>query len=188
MLGPQGSGKGTQAKKISDAYDVPHIATGDMFRAAIAAGSELGRQVEPILASGQMVPDNVTIALIRERLGEEDAQRGFVLDGFPRNIAQAEALDAMLDEIGRPLSAVLLLELADDTARERLGRRAATEGRADDQTEAIERRLRDYHEKTEPVVDHYLTTGNLVKMHAERPVDDVWAEIADTLEHVQTRA
>jgi adenylate kinase len=182
MLGPQGAGKGTQAKKIAEAYDVPHIATGDMFRAAIDAGSELGLKVEPLLKSGQLVPDDVTIALIRDRLAEEDAQQGFVLDGFPRNIAQAEALDAMLEEIERPLDAVLLLELSDDTARERLGKRAATEGRADDQPEAIENRLRQYHEQTEPVVDYYLATGKLVKMHAERPIDEVWAEIADTLE------
>jgi adenylate kinase len=188
LLGPQGSGKGTQAKKISDAYEIPHVATGDMFRAAIAAGSELGRKVEPLLAAGVMVPDDLTIALIRDRLAEEDAQNGFVLDGFPRNIAQAEALDAMLEEIERPLSAVLLLELSDDTARERLGKRAAIEGRADDQPDAIERRLRDYHEKTEQVVEHYLATGKLVKMHAERPIDEVWAEIEDTLEQVEARA
>jgi adenylate kinase len=182
MLGPQGAGKGTQAKKIAEAYDVPHIATGDMFRAAIDAGSELGRQVEPLLKSGQLVPNDVTIALIRDRLSEEDARQGFVLDGFPRNIAQAEALGTMLEEIERPLDAVLLLELSDDTARERLGKRAAIEGRADDQPEAIERRLRDYHDQTEQVVDHYLATGKLVKMHAERPIEEVWAEIADTLE------
>jgi adenylate kinase len=188
LLGPKGSGKGTQAKKISEAYEVPHIATGDMFRAAVAADGELGRKVKPILDAGELVPDDVTIALIRERLGEDDAQRGFVLDGFPRNIAQAEALDAMLEEIDRPLSAVLLLELSDDTARERLGRRAVLEGRADDQPEAIERRLRDYHEKTEQVVEHYLGTGKLVKMHAERPIDEVWAEIEDTLEQVEARA
>ena len=188
MLGPQGSGKGTQATKIAEAYDVPHIATGVMFRAAVAAGSDLGKQVEPLLAAGKLVPDDVTIALIRERLGEGDAQNGFVLDGFPRNIAQAEALDAMLEEIDRPLSAVLLLELSDDTARERLGKRAAIENRADDQPDAIEQRLRDYHEQTEPVVEHYLATGKLVKMHAERPIDEVWAEITDTLEQVQARA
>jgi adenylate kinase len=188
LLGPQGSGKGTQAKKIAEAYEIPHIATGDIFRAAVAAGTELGRQVAPLLEAGEMVPDDITIALIRNRLAEEDAQHGFVLDGFPRNIEQAEALDAMLEEIDRPLSAVLLLELPDDAARERLGKRAAIEGRADDQPEAIERRLRDYHEKTEQVVDHYLATGKLVKMHAERPIDEVWAEIEDTLEQVQARA
>jgi adenylate kinase len=188
LLGPQGSGKGTQAKKISEAYEIPHIATGDMFRAAIASGSELGRKVAPLLAAGELVPDDVTIALIRDRLSEDDAQDGFVLDGFPRNLAQAEALDAMLEEIDRPLSAVVLLELTDDIARERLAKRAAIEGRADDQPAAIERRLRDYHEQTEPVVDHYLATGKLVKMHAERPIDEVWAEIEDTLEQVEARA
>jgi adenylate kinase len=153
-----------------------------MFRAAIAADTELGRKVKPFTDAGKLVPDDVTIALIRDRLAEDDAQEGFVLDGFPRNLDQAEALDAMLEEIDRPLSAVLLLELSDDTARERLGKRAAIEGRADDQPEAIERRLRDYHDQTEQVVDHYLATGKLVKMHAERPIEEVWAEIADTLE------
>jgi len=159
-----------------------------MFRAAIAEGTELGRRVEPLLESGQLVPDETTIAVIRERLARGDAQAGFVLDGFPRNIAQAEALDAMLEEIDRPLSGVLLLELPDEAARERLAKRAVLEGRADDQPDAIDRRLRDYHEQTEPVVAHYLATGNLVKMHAERPIDEVWAEIVDALEQVQARA
>ena len=186
MLGPQGSGKGTQAKKISEAYEIPHIATGDLYRAAITAGTDLGKLVAPLLAAGELVPDEITIPLIREKVLEAD--RGFVLDGYPRNLVQAEALDDLLEEIARPLSVVLLLELADDNARERLTKRAALEGRADDQPEAIERRLRDYHEKTEPVVDHYLVTGKLVKMHAERPIDDVWIEIEDTLEQVQTRA
>ena len=159
-----------------------------MFRAAIAEGTELGRRVEPLLTSGQLVPDETTIAIIRDRLARDDAQAGFVLDGFPRNIAQADALDAMLEEIDRPLSGVLLLELADETARERLATRAVLEGRADDQPDVIDRRLRDYHEQTEPVVAHYLATGKLVKMHAERPIDEVWAEIVDALEQVQARA
>jgi adenylate kinase len=132
------------------------------------------------------VPDEITIPLIRDKVLEADS--GFVLDGYPRNLAQAEALDDLLDEIGRPLSIILLLELSDDTARERLTKRAALEGRADDQPEAIDRRLRDYHEKTEPVVEHYLATGKLVKMHAERPIHDVWAEVSDALEQVQARA
>jgi len=158
-----------------------------MFRAAIAEGTELGRRVEPLLASGQLVPDEATIAIIRERLAHDDAQAGFVLDGFPRNIAQAETLDTMLEEIDRPLSVVLLLELPDESARERLAQRAQIESRADDQPDAIDRRLRDYHEQTEPVVEHYRATGNLVKMHAERSIDEVWAEIADALEQVQAR-
>ena len=95
VLGPQGSGKGTQAKQISAAYGVPHVSTGDMFRAAIADGSELGRRVQPILAAGELVPDELTVAAIRERLAQEDARDGFVLDGFPRNLVQAAALDTM---------------------------------------------------------------------------------------------
>jgi adenylate kinase len=186
LLGPQGSGKGTQAKRIAEEYDVPHVATGDLFRAAIAEGTELGRKVEPLLASGALVPDEITIALIREQLA--DASDGFVLDGFPRNLAQAEALDSMLAEIERPLDIILLLELADDVARGRLLERARIEGRADDTPEVIERRLATYHEQTEPAVEHYLASGKLVKVHAERTIDEVWAEISDALETVQARA
>ena len=116
------------------------------------------------------------------------AGRGFVLDGFPRTLPQAEALDELLDEIDRPLSIILLLALADATARERLTKRAAREGRSDDTPAAIDARLASYHEKTEPVVDHYRTSGNLVQVHAERPIEDVWAEISDVLEQVQARA
>ena len=116
------------------------------------------------------------------------AADGFVLDGFPRTPPQAEALDQLLDEIDRPLSIILLLALDDATARERLTKRAAREGRADDTPAAIDERLASYHEKTEPVVDHYRTSGNLVQVHAERPIEEVWAEISDVLEQVQARA
>jgi adenylate kinase len=159
-----------------------------MFRAAIAEGTELGKRVEPLLEAGQLVPDETTIEIIRERLAHDDAGQGFVLDGFPRNIAQAEALDAMLDEIGRTLSIILLLELDDATARERLLKRAEIEGRTDDTPAVIDERLATYHEQTEPVADHYLATGNLVKLHADRPVEEVWAEIVDALEQVEARA
>jgi adenylate kinase len=185
-VGSQGAGKGTQAKKIAEAYEIPHISTGDLYRAAIAAGTELGMEVAPLLAEGKLVPDEITIPLIRDKVLE--AESGFVLDGFPRNLAQAEALDELLEEIGRPLAVVLLLELSDDTARGRLTKRAELEGREDDQPEAIERRLRDYHEKTEPVVEHYRATGKLVGVHAERSIEEVWAEIADALEQLQARA
>ena len=115
ILGPQGSGKGTQAKRIAAGYGVPHIATGDMFRAAVTEGTELGRKVGPMLEEGLLVPDDLTIDLIRERLGDED---GFVLDGFPRTVPQAEALDSMLDDIGKPLDAVILLQVSDEVATE----------------------------------------------------------------------
>ncbi|MCZ7588641.1 MAG: adenylate kinase [Gaiella sp.] len=182
VLGPQGSGKGTQAKRISAAHRIPHVSTGDMFRTAIAAGSELGRRVEPILASGELVPDDLTVALIRERLAAPDAAEGFVLDGFPRNLAQAEALDAMLEAIGRTLDAVLFFDLSDEVAIERIHGRAIEEGREDDTPEAVARRLAIYHEQTEPVVERYRATGKLVPLHAERTVEQVSTEIEDALD------
>ena len=185
VLGPQGSGKGTQAQRLSADHGIPHVSTGDMFRAAIADGTELGRRVEPILAAGELVPDELTVALIRERLSKPDTAAGFVLDGFPRNLAQAEELDAMLAEIGRTLDAVLFFDVPDEVALERLLGRADEEARHDDRPDAIERRLEIYHEHTEPVVERYRTTGKLVPLHAARSVDEVTAEIADALELVE---
>jgi adenylate kinase len=182
VLGPQGSGKGTQAARLSASHGIPHVSTGDMFRAAIAAGTALGRRVEPILAAGELVPDELTVALIRERLSQADASAGFVLDGFPRTLDQAEALDAMLAEIGRTLDAVLFFDLADAVALERLLGRAREEERPDDTPEVIARRLAIYHEQTEPVVERYRATGKLVPLHAERPVGEVAAEIGAALE------
>jgi adenylate kinase len=185
VLGPQGAGKGTQAKRISTDYALPHISTGDMFREAIAAGSPLGRQVEPILARGALVPDEITIALIRERLGEPEAARGFILDGYPRNETQAAALDEMLGAIGRRLDAILFFDLPDEIATERALGRAAAEGRPDDTPEVIARRLATYHAETEPIVEHYRLTGNLVPLHAERTVPEVYAEIQSALEELE---
>ncbi len=152
-----------------------------MFRAAIADGTEIGRKVEPILASGELVPDELTIALIRDRLSRDDAAQGFVLDGFPRNLVQAQELDEMLEAIGRPLDAVLYFDLDDDTATERLLGRAREEGRADDTPEVIARRLAIYHEHTEPVVEWYREAGTLVDLDAARSVDDVFGEIEKAL-------
>jgi len=159
-----------------------------MFRAAIAADTELGRRVEPILAAGKLVPDDLTVELIRERLAEPDAKRGFVLDGFPRTLAQADALDAMLTDVGRELDAVLFFDLADDVAIERLVGRAQDEGREDDTPEAIARRLAIYHEQTEPVVERYRATGKLVPLHAERAIEQVATEIAEALELLDEEA
>lgn len=181
VLGPQGSGKGTQAKRIAAAYGVPHISTGDMFRAAIAAGTELGQRVEPILAAGELVPDGLTIELIRERISQGDAAGGFVLDGFPRNLAQAAALDAMLAEIGRRLDTVLFFDLDDAIAAERMLGRARDEGRPDDTPDVIARRLAIYHEQTEPTVGYYAGLGILVRLAAERSVDEVFDEIRAAL-------
>ena len=188
VLGPQGSGKGTQAKRISAAHGIPHVSTGEMFRAAVAAGTGLGRRVEPILASGDLVPDDLTVALIRERLSEQDARDGFVLDGFPRNLAQAEALDAMLAEIGRGLDAVLFFDLSDELAVERIRGRALDEGREDDSPDAIARRLAIYHEQTELVVERYRATGKLVPLHAARSIEEVSTEIEAALDLLEDGA
>jgi adenylate kinase len=182
VLGPQGSGKGTQASRLAEEREIPHVSTGDMFRAAIAAGTPLGRRVEPILASGELVPDELTVALIRERLSEPDATRGFVLDGFPRNLAQAEALDAMLTEIDRELDLVLFFDLDHVTSTERLRKRAVIEGRDDDTPDAIARRLELYHEQTAPLVELYRASGRLVTIRAERTIDEVANEIAEALD------
>jgi adenylate kinase len=185
ILGPQGSGKGTQAKRISEAYGAAHVATGEILRAAVADGTELGQQVKPILDRGDLVPDELMVDLIRERLEGED---GFVLDGFPRTLRQAEALDSMLLEIEKPLDLVLLLQVGDEVATERLLVRAAQEGRTDDSLEAIRNRLRHYHEQTEPVVERYRARGTLVPIDGEQTVGAVATDIDDALAHVGVRS
>lgn len=188
VLGPQGAGKGTQAQRISSEYGLPHVSAGDMFRAEQAAGTDFGRRVGEIMQKGELVPDELTIAMIESRLGQEDARAGFVLDGFPRNLAQAEALDTMLGGIGRALDAILFFDVPDEVGTERALHRAATESRADDTREVIAKRLEIYHSDTEPVVEHYRTTGKLVPLHAGRTVEEVWAEIEQALAQVGAAA
>ncbi len=182
ILGPQGSGKGTQAKRVAFEYGYVHIATGDILREAVAQGTELGLRVQPILEAGHLVDDALMIELIRDRLDEPDAAEGFVLDGFPRTLVQAEALDAMLAEIGRPLVVVFEFQISDEDCIQRLLSRARIEGRTDDTPEAIAKRLALYHELTEPVVEHYRATGNLVGIHADRSEDEVFLELQAALE------
>ena len=181
VLGPQGSGKGTQAKRVSAEHEIPHVSTGDMFR-ALDDATPVGREVNAIMERGDLVPDALTIRMIRERLAEADAGRGFILDGFPRNLAQAEALDEMLREIGRRLDVIFFFDLDDATAKERALGRAHEEGRTDDTPETIARRLSVYHEQTEPVVEYYRTTGKLVPLHASQSVEEVYEEIRRALD------
>ena len=184
LLGPQGAGKGTQARRIAAEYEIPHIATGDMLRAAISDGTPLGKEVEAIVNAGELVSDDLMIELIRDRLAQEDTRSGFVLDGFPRTTTQAEALDRLLGEIGRSFSVVFALQIPDAVAFERLRLRARAEGRADDTDEAISRRLEHYHRETEPLIEYYRVRGNLVPIHAERSEGPVFAEIQAALEQV----
>ena len=187
ILGPPGAGKGTQAKRISAEAGIPHIATGDMLRVAIASETDMGVRIKPIYDAGDLVPDDLMIELIRERLSASDTSEGFILDGFPRTVAQAEALDRMLEEIDRELLAVLYFQVPDELAVERLHVRALQEGRTDDTPEIIRHRLEVFHKRTEPVVEYYRSKGILVGIHAERPIDAVFAEVQEVLETASTR-
>jgi len=182
VLGPQGAGKGTQAKRISEEYGIPHVATGDILRAAMAAETEIGRKVKPIYDSGGLVPDALMIDIIRDRLAEDDTSEGFILDGFPRTLPQAEALDPMLREIGKELVVVFALQLPEQVSIDRLTKRAALEGRRDDTPEAIEKRLALYYRETEPLIEWYRIRSNVVTIHAERSVNEVFSEIQQALE------
>ena len=186
ILGPQGAGKGTQAKLISRTYGVPQVATGDMIREIKELDTELGRRVREIYDRGDLVDDTTIVELIESRLDRGDTIPGFVLDGFPRNTAQAEALDELLARLGRDLDVVLELQAGDrEVLLERLAKRAVEEGRTDDTPEAIGKRLEIYDRETAPLVEYYRSTrGNVVGIHADRPIDDVFAEIRAALDQV----
>jgi adenylate kinase len=187
LLGLQGSGKGTQGKRLADEYGLAYIGTGDMLRAAVAAGTPLGRRVQPILESGALVPDDLMVELIADRISQDDALDGFVLDGFPRTYGQAEALDRMLSDIDRDLTVVFELQVPHDVAVDRLRKRADDEGRSDDTPEAIERRIGLYNSETAPLLEHYRARGKLIGIHGDRPVNQVFRELQDALEQLAVR-
>ena len=184
LLGPQGAGKGTQAARISAEYSIPHVASGEILRSEMQAGTELGRRVKDVYDRGDLVSDDLMIELIRTRLGQGDTDGGFILDGFPRTTRQAEALDEMFGDIGRSFNVVFALQIPDEVAFERLRKRAEIEGRADDTDEAIRRRLENYHCETEPLIEYYRARGNLVPIHGDRTENEVLAEIQSALEQV----
>ena len=186
ILGPPGAGKGTQAKRVAAETGLPHINTGDILRAERASGSDLGRTVEALMARGELVPDDVVIDVVRERLERPDTANGFVLDGFPRTLPQADALDRMLAEIEREVTLVLLFQVPSEVAEQRLRRRAAEEGRFDDTPEVIRRRLK-LQTVPEELVAYYRAKGILVGIHAERTVDEVFAEVQAVLETAAAR-
>jgi len=190
VLGPQGSGKGTQAQRIRATYGIPHIATGDMIREMTARDTKLGEQLREVYDRGDLVSDELMIELIRDRLSRGDTLAGFVLDGFPRTMPQAEALDELLRDVGRDLDVVFDFQVPDrEVLLQRLLRRAAEEARSDDTPEAIERRLELYERETAPLVEYYRSTrGNVVGIHADRAIDQVFREIQQSLSSVEARA
>jgi len=182
ILGPPGAGKGTQGKLIAKDAGIPHVNTGDIFRAECAAETELGSKVKSIIDAGDLVPDELTSEIVRARLEQDDTSQGFVLDGFPRTLAQAEALDRALAASERgDLSVVLDFEVPDEMAVERLLGRASVEGRSDDAPDKVQHRLDVYHRQTEPLVEYYRARDLLVPIHADASVEDVFSEVQQVL-------
>ena len=209
LLGPPGAGKGTQAERLRDDFGLPHISTGDILRAQVAEGSELGRRAKEYMDAGELVPDDVIVGMIIARINEGDARDGFLLDGFPRNEAQAEALAGALAELDRRLTAALLVEVPDEEVVRRLaGRRVCVKNpshiyhvdfdppkhagvcdqdgarliqREDDREETIRKRLQVYHAQTEPLIDHYDRAGQLRRFDGRRNPDEVHARIRATI-------
>lgn len=173
LLGPPGAGKGTQAQVLCDHLEVPAISTGDMLREAVAGGTELGRRVQDIMASGALVDDATMAEVVRERLAKPDARQGFLLDGYPRTLPQAETLERILDGMSEELDAVLLVEVPE----EELVRRALLRGRADDTEVVIRERLRVYREKTAPLIGYYRERGLLRTIDGHRPIEEVTAQM-----------
>jgi len=178
IFGPPGSGKGTQATKIEGEFGLKHLSTGDILRAEVASGSPIGREAGRIMASGDLVPDGLIVDIVRARLPEAEAGAGVLLDGFPRTVRQAQALDAMLSDEGHEVDVVVALEVPEKELVERLLHRAQLEGRADDTREAITERMHEYHKLTEAVLDHYGRQGVLVeRVDGMGSPDDVFGRI-----------
>jgi len=209
FLGPPGAGKGTQAKVLVEKYGIPQISTGDMLREHVKKGTELGKKAKEYMDKGQLVPDEIILSMVKERLSQPDAQKGFILDGFPRTVAQAEALDKMLEEMGRKIEYVLALIVPDDELVERLtGRRTCkncgmmyhikfkppkVEGkcdvcggelyqRPDDNEETVRNRLKVYHESTAPLIEYYKKKGVLFEIDGTKSIEEITQEIINILE------
>ena len=209
MMGVQGAGKGTQAAVLKARLNIPHITSGGLFRAMKNQDTPLARQVQEIMARGDLVPDDVTIQIVKDRITQDDARNGFILDGFPRTRPQAEALDALMKELGHPLSAIVYLHISDEEAVERISGRLQCEldekhiyhrkynppkvsgicdldggklfTRADDQPESVRKRIAAFHAKTRPLLDYYREQGLVLEISADKAIDAVTADVVDAL-------
>ena len=181
LLGPPGAGKGTQAERIVAKLGIPQVSTGDMLRAAVKAGTKVGLEAKAFMERGDLVPDAVVIGVAEERLGQPDAKNGFILDGFPRTAAQAEALDGLLTRLGVRLERCVALQVDEDELVKRLLRRAEIEGRSDDNETTIRNRMRVYREQTQPLIDHYRKLGVLVELQGDGSVEEVAGRIQGAL-------
>lgn len=183
IAGPPGSGKGTQAKQLVEKYQFVHLSTGDMLRSEIKAATPLGKEVEAIIARGDLVSDEIVIALISKNMEAHPQAKGFLFDGFPRTIPQALALDAVLEKAGHPLKMMLVLDVADDLVEERMLKRGALENRADDtDVTRIRHRIATYHAQTEPLIEHYKKQGKCRIVDGSKSIEDTLASITECLE------
>lgn len=181
LLGPPGAGKGTQAQTIAAAKGVPHISTGDIMRGAISGGTPLGARVKGYLDGGQLVPDDLVIELVDERLGKPDCKTGFLLDGFPRTVEQARALDELLERRKSPLTDIVEIVVAEDVLTDRIIRRGQESGRTDDTLEVVQKRLQVYKAQTAPVTDYYKKNQGVVTVDGLGSIDDVRGRILSAL-------
>ncbi len=212
LLGPPGAGKGTQAKMISEKYGIPQIATGDILREAVAKGTELGKKAKEYMDRGELVPDEIVIGIVKERLKQPDCEKGFILDGFPRTLAQAEALDKMLEELGKKLDAVINIDVPEEEIVKRIVNRRTckncgavyhlifnppkVEGkcdkcggelyqRDDDKEETVRERLRVYRERTEPLIEYYKNKGLLYNVDGTKDIEGVFKQIDEILSKIK---
>lgn len=181
LLGPPGSGKGTQAARLKEHLQVPHISTGDLLRAEVAAGSKLGLEAKEVMARGELVSDAILLGMLEDRFSRDDTRNGFILDGYPRNVAQANALDALMARIGQPADAAVMLNVPTELLVERIAGRAKAEGRADDTPESVRTRLQVYNDQTAPVIDYYRNAGLLSVVDGVGAQDDVFARIIEAI-------
>ena len=181
LLGAPGSGKGTQATRLREHLQVPHISTGDLLRGAVAAGTPLGLKAKAVMEAGNLVSDEIVLGMLEERLGKDDARAGFILDGYPRNLVQARALDELLARLKQPVDIAVQLDVDTNLLVERIAGRAALEGRADDTPESVRNRLNVYNEQTAPVVDFYRQKGNLVCLDGVGSMDEVFNRIVEAI-------
>jgi adenylate kinase len=181
LLGAPGSGKGTQATRLKEQLGVPHISTGDLLRAAVAAGTPLGVKAKSVMDAGHLVSDDIVLGMLEERLAQDDARAGFILDGYPRNLAQADALDGLLERLGQPLDVVVKLEVPDTAIIGRCELRFSAEGRADDNPDTVRKRLVIYAEQTAPVANFYAQRGILKVVDGVGELDDVSQRILAVL-------
>ena len=181
LLGAPGSGKGTQAARLKEHLQVPHISTGDLLRAEVAAGTPLGLEAKAIMARGDLVSDDILLGMLEDRFSREDTRAGFILDGYPRNLVQADALDGLLAKIGQPLDAVVQLDVATELLVERIAGRAKAEGREDDNPESVRKRLQVYNDSTAPVIGFYENRGTLTRIDGVGSMDEITARVLAAL-------